>query len=135
MPLDSNLEGLTLRAFPDPTEICIPKQGAMADHARAGNILGIARDLFSFHHNIISPGKFSCHSHIVQNIDHWLGEFAKIMEIIRRVGSNERKVEVAKVMIDSPPTTGKAPNNDDIVLLHIVNIDLLNSNLVASDNN
>ncbi len=130
--LGFKLGWLDFERRPHPAQIGVPQEGTVAGHAWTGNVLGVAGNLFAFHQNVISPGKLCRHAHIPQNVHHRLGKFLEIVEVIRRVGRDERKIEIAQVVINRPPTR-KPAYNDDVMGFHIIDVDLLDGDLVAPD--
>ena len=94
--------------------------------------MGVARYLFALHQNVITPRELRWYTHLVENVNNRLGEFAKIMEVFGGIGGNEREIQVAKVVVNRAPTR-KPPHHDDVVFLNIVDINLLHGDLVAPD--
>ncbi len=72
---------LDAQALPHHAQVSIPEQGAVADHARSADVLGISADLAAIGQNVIAAGEFGWHAHGLQDIDYGLGKFAEVMEI------------------------------------------------------
>ncbi|MPN23670.1 hypothetical protein SDC9_171063 [bioreactor metagenome] len=113
-------------------KVAVEEQRAVADHASVRNVLSVAGDLEPFNEDVVAATQFSIHTQFFEAADDRLSEQLEVFKVSRLIIGHKAEVQIAQVMIDRA-TAREAAHYADVMLIHIVFVDLFNGVLVAAN--